>query len=102
MRNGYRALNNQESACGVEKPTLHSLERMIDVVNPYVKVFHNAHDIFEVVNVINLSIRIIKAHVGRQYTLSTVDEVATLIVGGNQGVDERRDIIVRKIRENLQ
>ena len=75
---------------------------MLDVLNPYVKVFRNARDIFEANAVINLSIRIIKARPGRQYTLPTVDEVAALIVGGDVGGEEHRDIIVRKIGGNLQ
>ena len=75
---------------------------MLDTVNPYVKVFRNARDIFEADNVINLSIRIIKARPGRQYTLPTVDEVAALIVGGDVGDEEYRDIIVRKIGRSLQ
>ena len=61
---------------------------MLDAVNPYVKVFRNARDIFEANNVINLSIRIIKARLGRQYTLLTADEVATLTVRGDIGGEE--------------
>jgi len=70
---------------------------MLDAVNPYVKVFCNAHVIFDTDDVINLSIRIIKARVGRQYTLPTADEVAVLIVGGGVRGKEYRDITVRKI-----
>jgi len=70
---------------------------MFDTVNPYVKVFRNARDIFEADNMINLSIRIIKPRPGRQYILPTVDEVAALIAGGDVGDEEHRDIIVRKI-----
>ena len=67
---------------------------MLDAVNRYVKVFHNARDIFEADDVINLSIRIIKIHPGRQYTLPNADEVIALIVGGDIGGEEHRDIIV--------
>ena len=62
---------------------------MLDAVNPYVKVFCNARDIFQANNMINLSIYIIKARFGRQYTLATIDAVAALIVGGDHGGDER-------------
>ena len=58
------------------------------------KAFRNAHDILDPDNVINLSIRIIKACPGRQYILSTADEVAALIVGGDIGSEMHRDIIV--------
>jgi len=75
---------------------------MLDAVNRYVKVFHNARDIFEADAVINLSIRIIKALPERQYTLPTADEVVALIVGGDVGGEGHRDIIVRKISGNLQ
>jgi len=74
---------------------------MLDTVNPYVKVFHNACSVFEADNMINLSIRIIKARPGRQYTLSTADKVTALIVRGDIGSEEHWDIIVRKKGENL-
>ena len=67
---------------------------MLDTVNLYVKVFRNARDIFEADNVINLSIRIIKSRPRRQYTLPIVDEVTTLIVGGDVGDEEHWDVIV--------
>ena len=51
---------------------------------------------------INLSIHIIKARRGRQYTLPTADEVAALTVGGDVGGEEHQVIIVRKIGGNLQ
>ena len=75
---------------------------MRNAVDPYVKFFCNARDIFKVNDVINLSIRIIKARPRRQYTLPTVDEVVALIVGGDVGGEEHQDIIVRKIGKNLQ
>ena len=61
---------------------------MLDAVNRYVKVFHNARDIFEADDVINLSICIIKVCHRRQYTLPTTDKVAALIVGGDVGGEE--------------
>ena len=102
MRNRCSALNRHQSERGVDEQTLQDLQHMLDTVNPYVKVFRNARDIFAADNVINLSIRIIKARPGRQYTLPTVDEVAALIVGGDVGDGEHRDIIVRKIGGSLQ
>ena len=102
VRNRCRALHGQQRVGGVDEGTLQALQHMLDAVNPYVKVFRNARDIFEADAVINLSIRIIKARPGRQYTLPTVDEVAALIVGGDVGGEEHRDIIVRKIGGNLQ
>jgi len=102
VRNRCRALNSQRSVRGVEEPTLHALQRIFDVVNPYVKVFAMHVISFKVNNVIDLCIRIIKAHPGTQYTLPTIDEIAALIIGGNHGGDEHKDIIVHKIGGNLQ
>ena len=96
VRNRCRALNSQQSVGGVDEETLQALQYMLDVVNPYAKVFHNTRDIFEANAVINLSNRIIKACPGRQYTLPTANEVTALIVDGDVGGEEHRDIIVRK------
>jgi len=102
VRNRCSALNRQQSERGVDEETLQDLQHMLDTVNPYVKVFCSARDIFKADNVINLSIRIIKVRLGRQYTLPTVDEVAAPIVGGDVADEEHRDIIVRKIGGSLQ
>jgi len=51
---------------------------MLDAVDSYVKVFRNAHDIFEADDVIYLSIRIIKARPGMQYTLTIVEKLQLL------------------------
>ena len=68
---------------------------------PYVKVFHNAHDVLEDDGVINLSTHTIKVRLGRQYTLPTTDIVTSLTVGVDLGGEECWDIIVQKIGENL-
>jgi len=60
VQNRCRSLNGQQSVPGVDEETLQGLQRMLDALNPYVKVFRNARDIFEADDVINLSIRIIK------------------------------------------
>ena len=54
---------------------------MLDVVNPYVRVFRNARNILQVDSIVDLRIRIIKARHGRQYTMPTVDEVVLAVVG---------------------
>ena len=58
-------LNRPQSERGVDGETSQDLQRMLDTVNPYVKVFRNARDIFEADNVIKLSIRIIQVRPGR-------------------------------------
>ena len=94
-------MTRQESVRGVDHVTLQALQYMLNAVNPYVRVFRNARDILQADNVVDLRICIIKAHPGRQYTMPTADEVAALIVGGEHGREEERDVIVRKIDGNL-
>jgi len=97
-----QALNSQQSVHRVNEETLLALQHMLDAVNPYVNVFCNGRDVLEVVNVINLSIHITKANLGRQYTLPIADKVIAFIVKGDTSSEEHRDIIVYKIGGNLQ
>ena len=102
VRNRCRALNSQQSVNGVDLTILEALQRMLDSINPYVRVFRNARDVLHANNIVDLRIRIIQARPGRQYTRPTADEVAALIVGGEHTDGETRDIIVCKIDGNLQ
>jgi len=40
------------------------LQRMLDTVNPYVRIFQNARNILQVDDVVDLKIHLIKAHAG--------------------------------------
>jgi len=75
---------------------------MLDTVNPYVKIFRNAWDMLQTNNVVDFKIHLIKAYPGWQYSMPTVDGVATFIVRGDYGWEEKRDILVLKIDDNLQ
>ena len=82
VRNWCWALNNQLSVNVVDLEILEALQRVLDLVNPYVRVFWNARDIIQANNIVDLRICIIEVRPGRQHIRPTADEVAALIVGG--------------------
>ncbi|KAF8405103.1 hypothetical protein HHK36_010001 [Tetracentron sinense] len=69
------------------------LQRMLDDINPYVRVFHMARDILAKDETLNFHIRIIERRDERQYNKPTSSEVAALIIGDRTKDAEYRDII---------
>ena len=74
---------------------------MLDECNPYVHVFRNARDILHSGVLHDMRIRILRPRRGGQYITLTANEVATLIVGGDDVDEMNTDIIVCKLDGNL-
>jgi len=75
---------------------------MLDECNPYVHVFRNARDILHTGVVRDMRIRILRSCPGGQYLRPTTDELAALIIGGEDEHEMGGDIIVRQLDDNLQ
>jgi len=64
--------------------------------------FENAGDILQTGVIRNMRIQTLQSHPGGQYLISTTDEVASLIVGGEDGHEIGGDIIVHQLDGNLE
>ena len=70
-------------AFGIKVDILHGLQKMLDMVNPYVAICRNTHDILQSSEQVpNLCIRIVQARMGRQHIKPIVNEVAALLAEG--------------------
>ena len=89
------ALGTFNSSTRVKLSTVEDLQHMLDECNPYVHVFRNARDIVHTGIVCDMRIWILRSRPGGQYLGPTADEVAVLIIGGEDGHEMDGAIIVR-------
>lgn len=74
------------------------LRQILDLYNPYVKIYRSVRDRVSCNGVENLKLRILsdRNHDARRYNIPTANEVAALIVGDFDTAHHDRDIVVEK------
>ncbi|KAF8400055.1 hypothetical protein HHK36_015930 [Tetracentron sinense] len=94
IRNRINAVVDTNNTSQYDVSIVSGLQRMLDNINPYVRVFRMARDILAKDETLNFHIRIIERRDERQYNKPTSSEVAALIIGDVTEDAEYHDIIV--------
>ncbi|KAK7315487.1 hypothetical protein VNO77_34037 [Canavalia gladiata] len=104
VRNKMNAVSMTSNECLLNKSIVQDLKEMLDVGNPYAKVYRMVRDRFEDYGIANVKLRIMgkRGHDGRRYNLPTASEVAALIVGDFDCEPTEKDVIVETQTRSLK
>lgn len=99
IRNRVDAMGRGQGSSRINESIVEGLQHMLNMINPYVKIFRCARDVLRENNAIDLCVRIIHSRDGRQFIYQL--PLHALVIGDGSEAVANRDIVVRKLDGQL-